>query len=142
MTSCEDFLDVNPEMGITKEEVYGEYYNFRGAMDRATALVHNYVFDRFDWDCEVGGFSDEAQAAQGGVPTVNYVNPGLWLDYKGRDFGFNNQNESSSTSEANRGYNREPAGEAVAAIRAVNQCLANIDLLTVSPKKLVILPKN
>ena len=25
MTSCEDFLDVNPEMGITKEEVYGEY---------------------------------------------------------------------------------------------------------------------
>lgn len=141
MTSCEDFLDVNPEMGITKEEVYGEYYNFRGAMDRATALVHNYVFDRFDWDCEVGGFSDEAQAAQGGVPTTNTVNPGLWLDYKGRDFGFNNQNESSSTSEANRGYNREPAGEAVAAIRAVNQCLANIDLLTVFPEEIGYTPE-
>ena len=44
LVACEDYLDVNPEMGITAEEIYSDYYNFKGAVDRATNLIHNYVF--------------------------------------------------------------------------------------------------
>ena len=89
LVACEDYLDVNPEMGITAEEIYSDYYNFKGAVDRATNLIHNYVFDRYDWDCEVGGLSDEAQSVKS-APTMLSVNTGLWQDYSGREFGFKN----------------------------------------------------
>lgn len=131
--SCEDYLDVNPEMGISKEEVYGEYYKFRGAMDRATSLVHNYVYNGFDWDCEVGSYSDEAQAVKQGPPSTTLINQGLWLNTNYRDFGFNLRFE---TNPGQRGYDREPAGEAVVAIRAINQCLENFDLLKVFPQEI------
>ena len=68
------------------------------------------------------------------------VNTGLWQDYSGREFGFKNQNESTATNVANRGYNREPAGEAVAAIRAVNQCLENFHLLHIFPDEIGYTP--
>lgn len=139
LVACEDYLDVNPEMGITAEEIYSDYYNFKGAVDRATNLIHNYVFDRYDWDCEVGGLSDEAQSVKS-APTMLSVNTGLWQDYSGREFGFKNQNESTATNVANRGYNREPAGEAVAAIRAVNQCLENFHLLHIFPDEIGYTP--
>ena len=63
LISCEEYLDVNPEMGVNENEVYGNYLNFRGAVDRAYDLVYNYTADDFiDGQAYApGGLSDECQ---------------------------------------------------------------------------------
>ena len=127
--SCEDYLDVNPEMGVDAKQVYSDYYNFRSAVDRANWLLHNYVYDKQDWDTEIGAYSDEAQSTMLDKPSTD-INKGLWMNFNGRDFGFKNCSEFNS-----RQYYREPAAEGVNAIRAINECFANWDLLTEFPKE-------
>lgn len=52
-TSCEDYLDKSPDMGITQDQVYSDYVTFKGAVDRAIGLEHNYLYDQYDYGGEV-----------------------------------------------------------------------------------------
>ncbi len=118
-SSCEDFLEVNPNNGVDAEDVYSEYENFALALDGASERVHDY----FDGDhdnsgCEIGCLSDETQLLKTDRGLVTLGNNGLWLDASISDFGF-----SSS----------EMAGEAVEAIRIVNLCFDNYDQLVSFP---------
>ena len=40
--SCEDYLDVSPEMGLSEEDIYADYYSYRGVLDRAHWYVKDY----------------------------------------------------------------------------------------------------
>ncbi|MFI3285591.1 MAG: RagB/SusD family nutrient uptake outer membrane protein [Rikenellaceae bacterium] len=119
LTSCEAFLEVNPNNGVDSEDVYSEYENFSKALDFATQMVHDYFIDNHDNSgCEIGAFSDETQMLKidRGIATLG--NQGLWLDASISDFGFGDS---------------EMAGEAVDAIRIVNLCFDNYDKLVSFP---------
>ncbi len=130
--SCEDYLEVNPEMGVTSEEVYSEYYNFKAAVDRGNNLIHNYFAYRQDWDSEIGALSDEGQAVSPKAHSM-LANGGSWLNTNSHEFAFRLDAESDNKEENQTAAN-EPAGEAQAALRAMNQCLENFHLLTDFPK--------
>ena len=129
--SCEEYLDKSPEMGITSEAVYSDYYNFKGAVDRAVGLMHNYVYDRFDYGKEIGTYSDESQQAQASFVTVTTINTGNWLDCNRPHFRWDMGNEEFRFRHS---YREVPA-EASYGIRAVNLCLENRHLLTDFPEE-------
>ena len=133
--SCEEYLDVSPEMGVTAEVVYSDYESFSGAVNRAVGLMHNYVYNVQSDRNEVGTYSDEAQDLGTGRPSVA-VNKGLWMTflynsiYCPSDFGMYLEEEFHG-----RAYGREPAGEGMLGIRAVNLCLENYDKLEKFPEE-------
>ena len=43
LCSCEEYLDVNPNMGVSSEQVYSDYESFRGAVDLGYSLIYNPV---------------------------------------------------------------------------------------------------
>ncbi|MFY0628357.1 MAG: RagB/SusD family nutrient uptake outer membrane protein [Reichenbachiella sp.] len=135
-SSCEDYLDVSPDLGLGGEEVYSSYETFRGAVDRNYYTLHNYAYDVMDWDSEVGILSDEAQITTKGQPSTNTYNPGLWIDSNGREFSFKWQEDDTE-----RHWNREPSGEATVGIRMSNLALENLELLEEFPDGIGFTPE-
>ncbi|WP_372776450.1 hypothetical protein [Mangrovibacterium sp.] len=85
--SCEEYLDVSPEMGISTEEVFTDYYSTRGVVDRANHLIQNYVYAQSDHSSEIGVLSDECQISQVSNGMHSVVNSGNWMNFTGREFG-------------------------------------------------------
>jgi len=149
VTSCEDYLDKSPELGLTTEKIYSDYYSFKGVVDRANLLVHNYAHDRFDYGQEIGTYSDECQHVNPASGVVKNVNNGDWFDYNGAGFRWymgNSENEGIGSDESPQGVdnsaefqfrlqNREVPAEASVGIRACNQILENKDLLQIFPEE-------
>lgn len=138
--SCEEYLDVNPELGISTEEVFTDYFSTRGTLDRATRLIHNYAYSDTDWASEVGVMSDEAQIAHVKFPPHYIFNTGNWMDSNFRELGgmtIDNVNDEFDGKD----WKAEPVSKAFIAIRAVNQVLENIDLLTEFPTELGYTPE-
>lgn len=133
--SCEEYLDVSPELGISAEEVYTDYFTTRGAVDRANRLIHNYVYSDTDWASEIGAMSDESQFNNNTKPPHTVLNSGNWLNEGYRELG-GMQFENSNAEFHNNDHLTEPASKAFLAIRAVNQVLENIDKLTEYPTEL------
>jgi hypothetical protein len=127
--SCEEYLDQSPEMGITNEKVFGDYYNFKGFLDRANGLLHNYVYDRMDFGGEIGCYGDEAQHVSAGNGICTRVNKGNWLDCNLPGFRWTLDGEEFDM----RHRYREVPAEAAAGIRACNLALENANLLTKFP---------
>jgi len=140
---CEDYLDKSPDMGLDAEDVYSDYYSFKGAVDRAVGLLHNYVYDRYDYGGEIGALSDEGQQVSIGHAVVTRINKGDWYDLNAGGFRFSMGNGNSgvglsggSVNEfSNRHEHREVAAEASVGIRACNLILENADLLKKFPEE-------
>ncbi|TXE09939.1 RagB/SusD family nutrient uptake outer membrane protein [Seonamhaeicola algicola] len=140
LISCEDYLDVSPDLGIDVNEVFTDYFSTRGAVDRASRLIHNYVYNQTDWSSEIGAMSDECQMSQERFPTHNTLNAGVWMDSGAREIGgmrYINQGTEFDGSD----FNSEPVAKAFLAIRAVNSVLDNIDLLKEYPTELGYTPQ-
>lgn len=138
--SCEEYLDVSPELGISEDEVFTDYFSTRGALDRATRLIHNYVYNDTDWSGEVGCMSDEMQISKTQFPVHYVINTGNWMDSNFRDLG------GMSYANVNQEFNgndipAEPVEKAFIAIRAVNNVLTNIDKLVEFPTELGYTPQ-
>ncbi len=136
--SCEDYLEKSPDMGLTAEEVYSDYVTFEGTVDRAVGLLHNYVYDPYDYGSEVGVFSDECQIVKSNSIETT-VNAGNWTDFSGSgmkwDMGIGEYSSTSSSDEwAYRWHWREVQAEAVVGIRSVNLALENMHLLQSFPE--------
>lgn len=60
-TSCEDFLDKSPDMGLSEEDVYKDYASMRGFMDRAYNFLDNFhKYDSYkNGRTHIGAISDE-----------------------------------------------------------------------------------
>lgn len=127
LVSCEEYLDANPEMGIDSEQVYSEYYSYRGAVDRGNWLVMNYCCTWSNWGAYIGAMGDEQQANNLAKCVVaKTINNGLWQDSHWRDFGMNFRDEASYGADP---YYNEPAGKSLKAVRAMGLCIENIDKL-------------
>jgi len=136
-SSCEDYLDKSPDMGLTQEQVFSDYVTAEGVVDRAMGLLHNYMYDDYDYGGEMGTFSDECQIAKNGGIS-NTVNTGNWLDYSGAGMSWSMRLGEYTNSETNaefayRHHFREIQGEAVAGIRTVNLALENMDNIASYP---------
>lgn len=121
--SCEDYLSVNPEMGIDAEDVYSNYTTLRAAIDRASNLVPNpFKTTHHGTICEIGSLADETQDLALGFEGITiFLNKGLWQDYDGHDFGFEVREDATGMNgDSNK---NEPAGQAFVAIRAINLAL-------------------
>ena len=133
--SCEEYLDVSPELGISSEEVYTDYYLTRGVVDRANHLIHNYDYAQSDWAGEVGVMSDECQEAHVSFPPYYEYNTGVWMNSTARELGgmvyIGADKEFDNTDIPG-----EPVSKAFVAIRAVNEVLENIHLLKDYPSEL------
>lgn len=138
--SCEDYLDVNPELGISSEDVFTDYFNARGAVDRASRLIHNSVYNGSDWSSEIGGMSDECQMAQTRFPTHRILNAGVWMNSNTKEIG--GMRYIGTGGEFNGSdFSTEPTSKAFLAIRAVNIVLENIDRLEEFPTELGYSPQ-
>ncbi len=133
--SCEDYLDVNPELGISSEEVFTDYFSTRGVVDRANFLIHNYVYSDTDWASEIGVMSDECQVTHTKFPPHWIYNTGVWMNSNARELG-GMTNESAGAEYHGNDHQAEPVSKAFLAIRSVNSVLENIDQLTEYPTEL------
>ncbi len=79
--SCEDFLDLAPELGITERVVFDDYESVRGYLDRCFDLVVDYTHwnNQDSQRAHPATLSDEAAHTYdiGVIKTV--INPGDWL---------------------------------------------------------------
>jgi hypothetical protein len=133
--SCEEYLDVNPELGISTEEVFTDYFSTRGSVDRANRLIHNYVFNDTDWSSEISVMSDECEVSKTQFPPHYVFNTGNWMDSNFRDLGGMTYDNIGAEFNGND-IPAEPVSKSFIAIRAVNQVLEHIDLLTEFPTEL------
>lgn len=129
LVSCEEYLDVNPEMGVDETEVYESFVNFRGAVDRAYDLMYDYAATDFirGQSYAPGGLSDECQRE--GITGLNgplAMNQGNY-EWESCDVGL--------TRGVNDNNAALPGYMATRAIRAINLALANIDKLTDFPSE-------
>jgi len=129
-SSCEDYLDASPEMGIDSEQVYSEYYTYKGVIDRGNWLVMNYVAMSSNWAAYIGAMSDEQQAVKDNMPVYKSVNQGIWQNSDWRDFGTKSNDETKMNADP---YYNAPAGKSLKAIRAMGLAIENIDKLTDFP---------
>ncbi len=133
--SCEDYLDVSPELGISEEEAYTDYFNTRGVVDRANFLIQNYVYSDTDWASELGVMSDECQISQTNYPPHYVYNTGVWMNSNGRELGGMIYEKEKDEYNGND-HETEPVSKAFLAIRSVNLVLENIDKLEEYPTEL------
>jgi hypothetical protein len=137
--SCEDYLDVSPELGISSEQVFTDYYSTRGTLDRASRLIQNYVYAGSDWASELGVMSDECQISQTQFPPHHIVNSGNWMNTGYRELG--GMKNAKGGEFHNNDFRSEPASKAFLAIRTASTVLQNIDLLTDYPTEIGYTPQ-
>lgn len=135
-TSCEEYLDVNPNFGVTNEDVFIDYFATKSVVDRAYRLINNPVYANNDWNAEFGNKSDECQATKVNGPIGTVFNSGNWFNQTWRDLGgmsFLSQQQEFGDARDRFG---NAADKGMWAIRAVNQVLENIELLEEYPTEL------
>lgn len=83
-TSCENFLDVSPDFGLTEDEVFSEYQSARGFLDN----LYPSLLDFHAWDSQnfqrtnLNALSDEAATLFTG-PLNQTLNSGAWINRSG-----------------------------------------------------------
>lgn len=137
--SCEDYLDISPDMGLSEEEIYSEYYAYRAVLDRA----HWYVKDYFPnphvmkRDYVPGQISDEMTTCKQNWE-MNAVNTGNWLMFQTQtweicvtDFGYKTSLKNGQlTHQQSTALSLAKYG-----MRAANQVIEHIDELKEFPDK-------
>ena len=116
-SSCEDFLDKSPDQGLTEDDVYKDYYSFRGYLDKAYTFLDNF----HAWgSCKnertyIGAVSDELASLYNWQKAQD-IHSGNWLkqNIEGFELG---DGENTSIWRAYRG------------IRIVNRVIRDIDLI-------------
>lgn len=119
-TSCEDYLDKSPEMGVTDIEVYSKYHSFRGALDKV------YVYNQdFFLPASNGGtfaYGDEGITTATGNPALD-VNNGNYMNSAANEFSW-----TCSESQTSIDLRYMPmAYLSFKNLRTVNLCLEHIN---------------
>lgn len=115
-TSCEDFLDKSPDMGLVESDVYKSYESIRGYMDRAYSFLDTYVSrdEMNNGRFHVCTFSDEMVAVSNGAAAIGTITSGNWLNKSITQFEIGN---STNTS----------IGRSYKSIRILNRVINDID---------------
>lgn len=119
-TSCEDFLDKSPDMGLSEEDVYKDYASIRGFMDRSYNFLDNFhAYQKCNnGRTYIGAISDEFASIYNFAES-KVVNSGKWLTKDGVDFEIGNSDKNGGTS----------IWKAYKGIRIVNRVIRDIDLV-------------
>lgn len=92
--SCEDFLNISPDMGIDREEVFGDYYSIRGYLDvcyRSLQDIHD--IDNQGQYTAVQALADECTFNYKYSSVCRIMNAGTWLNAENSsEVGYNTAN--------------------------------------------------
>ncbi len=91
--SCENYLDLSPELGLTDEVVFDNFESTRGYLDRCFNLVNDFTH----WNAQrnrrahVATMSDEAGQTFEFNPIFSVINSGQWYRQPGSaEVGYDN----------------------------------------------------
>ena len=121
LTSCEDYLDKAPEMGLTEEDVFLEYESARGFLDQNYDMLEDF----HNWDTQdlrnanMTSLSDET-ATNVEITAFLELNAGQWLD----------QPSKGEVGWVGGSGPRSPIIQrAFAALRVSNKVIANAEMI-------------
>ncbi|MCK9506937.1 MAG: RagB/SusD family nutrient uptake outer membrane protein [Pigmentiphaga sp.] len=83
-SACEDYLDKSPDLGLTEEDVFNNFFTVRGYLDKCYDCIVDYSYWRSQ-DGErahVGQMSDEGANSYGFTTMANQFNKGNWMSNK------------------------------------------------------------
>ena len=119
LTSCEEFLDKSPDLGLSEEDVYKNYESIRGYLDTCYPKLER-------WNMQYG-----AKLTRGSNPmactdeVVSVIDQNNWIVNN-----FNNGNWSSATRNSNWEIGVQDGtviDNAYFVLRVANRVIANID---------------
>jgi hypothetical protein len=91
LTSCEEYLDKSPDLGLTEDEAFNNFFTVRGYLDKCFQSVLDYSYWR-QQDSErahLGQISDEGANPYTFTRIANVVNRGTWMsDNKATEVGW------------------------------------------------------
>lgn len=131
-SSCEDYLDVDPNLGMSEDEVFSNYFSIRGYFDQCYDCVADFSY----WKSQnanrahMGQMSDEAANPYIHTQITNFVNKGNWQNNEAVEVGW------TSAGLGTNGGRVIP--NAFYALRICNRILAKVPespVLTDSQKK-------
>lgn len=98
-TSCEQFLDKSPDLGLTDSDIYKNYESARGFLDQAYTYLENfYGFNKCkNGRTHIGAISDEFASLYNSAEAI-YVNNGNWLAADIGNFEVGNSSGNGGTS--------------------------------------------
>lgn len=123
LTSCEDYLEKSPDMGVTDREVFSTYLTFRGVLDKVYVLTNDPFLSthggaRFAFGDE--GYSTAKGTAHRDVNDGNYM-----LTRDNLELGWYTGEDMNSVAT-----NKMPVlAMAMRNLRTVNLCIERIDEL-------------
>ncbi|MBS3775885.1 MAG: RagB/SusD family nutrient uptake outer membrane protein [Bacteroidales bacterium] len=119
MGSCEEYLDKSPESGITGEQIFTNYSNYRGFNDRLYLFLRDFHF----WHPRyTPGTMADLEQCDNDWQDVNAVTNGNYYNKPyNRAVGWLTRNISSGASAV--------PGNAFKALRIANKSIKNIDRL-------------
>jgi hypothetical protein len=119
--SCEDYLDISPDLEIDEDDVFDSYDNAQGYLDNC----YNALTDHSRWDGQkiqrphVAAISDEADLTYTWSPIYNIMNPGQWLDQESScEVGYTDSNTGT--------YQGRVVANAFYCLRIANKLLENV----------------
>lgn len=131
-SSCEKYLDKDPETNISEKEAFKNFTNFQGFTEELYNCVvnfsNNYWTNSFNWG------EDEITSTAGNFHFIHKIDDGnFWgwqSEFDGWGSGWMNQADfTTSTSQDNR-FNKDLWNAAWYGIRKANIGLANMDKMT------------
>lgn len=119
-SSCEDFLDKSPNLGLTTSDVYKDYYSIRGYLDNSYQYLENfYKYNGCNNErTHIGAISDEFASIYNSSQAIT-VNNGNWLSKSITSFEIGNSSSGGGTS----------IWKSYKGIRIVNRIIRDIDLV-------------
>jgi len=80
--SCESYLEKNPDLGLSEDEVFSSFFSTRGYLDKVYNCINDFSFwkNQTANRAHVGQMSDEAANPYGFTQITNYINKGIWLN--------------------------------------------------------------
>lgn len=122
LTSCEEFLDKSPDMGLSEKDVYKDYASFRGYLDKAYSYLDNWFeFNGYqNGRAYICSISDE-MAQIYSTQETSVVNDGEWLGNlsKSKPFEIGNKGDGDGGNT--------PIYNAYKGLRIVNRIIRDID---------------
>lgn len=125
--SCENYLDLAPELDLTEAEVFENYQSVQGYLD----VCYSSLDDHSEWEAQkfdrnhVAAMSDEASSTYQWAKVVSVINTGNWLDQ-------GNQAEVGWTNDAVGTLQGRVIANSFYAIRIANKVLENVPEMNLS----------
>lgn len=120
LTSCEDYLEKSPDLGLTEDDVFQEYESARGFLDQNYSMLEDFHIwsSQGLFNLNYTSISDETALIIDDLNLTRFVIAGQWKDFPNKgEIGWNGccGNQSPIMGRAFRG------------LRITNKIIANVE---------------